>query len=121
MHQQLLKSLPKFALVTIFCLSLGAIAQVNPAQAKNKSAVSPDIVIPSAEESTPIRSESVPEPAPAPASVDVVTTPTAPAPVEVQAPQTPQEVKPARRVEAEPVLVEVQSRKEPHLWLSLSS
>jgi murein DD-endopeptidase MepM/ murein hydrolase activator NlpD len=124
MHQQLLKSLPKFTLVTVFCLSLGAvgaIAQVNPAQAKDKSAVSPDIVIPSAEESTPTRSESVPEPAPTPANVDIVTTPTAPAPVEVQAPQTPQEVKAARKVEAEPVLVEVQSRKEPRRKIAVST
>jgi murein DD-endopeptidase MepM/ murein hydrolase activator NlpD len=128
MHQQLLKLLPKFALATVFCVSLGAvgaIAQVNPAQAKDKSAVSPDIVIPSAEESTPTRSESVPEPAPAPANVDIVTAPSAPAPVEVQAPQTPQEVKPARRVEAkveaEPVLVEVQSRKEPRRNVAVST
>jgi murein DD-endopeptidase MepM/ murein hydrolase activator NlpD len=121
MHLQLLRSLPKFTLLTVCCLSLGAIAQVNPAQAKDKSAVSPDIVIPSAEESTPTRSESVPEPAPTPANVDVVTTPTAPAPVEVQAPQTPQEVKAARRVEAEPVLVEVQSRKEPRRNVAVST
>ncbi|NJL42608.1 MAG: hypothetical protein HC935_02940 [Pseudanabaena sp. SU_2_4] len=39
-----------------FCISLGAIgaiAQIDPAQAREKSAVSPDIVIPSTEESAP--------------------------------------------------------------------
>jgi murein DD-endopeptidase MepM/ murein hydrolase activator NlpD len=119
MHQQLLKSLPKFALATAFCLSLNAIAQVSQVHAKDKSAVSPDIVIPSAEESPPTQIESVPEPTPV--NVDVVTAPPAPAPIEVQAPQTPQEVKPTRRVEAEPVLVEVQSRKEPRRNIAVST
>ncbi len=114
MHQQLLRSLPKFTLVTAFCILLGAIAQVNPAQAKDKSAVSPDIAIPSAEESAPTQVESVPEPA----NIDVVTAP--PAPVEVQTPQVP-EVKASRRVESEPVIVEVQSRKEPSRNVAIST
>ncbi|NKB18548.1 MAG: hypothetical protein HC770_11845, partial [Pseudanabaena sp. CRU_2_10] len=115
MHQQLLRSLPKFTLLTVCCLSLGAIgaiAQIDPAQAREKSAVSPDIVIPSTEESAPTQIESAPEPAPA--NIDVVAAP--PAPVEVQTPQAPEipeKVKASRRVEVEPVIVEVQSRKEP--------
>lgn len=103
MHQQLLKSLPKLTLLTFFCLSLGAISNSTSAQARDKSAVSPDIVIPSVEESSPSSDTSIPE---APA-VDAVTTPTAPAQVEIHTPQ-PQSVK-VDRVEAEPAVVEVQT------------
>jgi murein DD-endopeptidase MepM/ murein hydrolase activator NlpD len=121
MHQQLLRSLSKFTLGAVFCLSLvavGANSQVNPAQARDKSAVSPDIAIPSAEETAPTQIESVPEPAPV--NVDVVAAPSVP--VEVQAPQALQhKVKAGRREEAAHVIVELQSRKEPRKNVTASA
>lgn len=107
MHQQLLRSLPKFILVTICWLSLGAIASVTPAQAKDKSAVSPDIVIQTTEESASAQVDTAPEPAPVNIDVAVPT-----APVEVQTPQVPQqEIKASRKIQTEPVVVEVQLHK----------
>ncbi|WP_083901668.1 M23 family metallopeptidase [Pseudanabaena sp. PCC 6802] len=96
-------------LITMLCLSFGAVAPVSQVQAKDKSEVSPDIVVPSVEESAPATTTpsapQVSEPAPA---VDAIAPPEPQAPAQVEV-QTTQEVK-SSPVRSEPITVEVQSR-----------
>lgn len=95
-------------LITMLCLSLGAVVPVSQVQAKDKSEVSPDIIVPSVEESAPATTTpsapQVSEPEPAP-TVDAIAPPT-PAQVEIQ---TTQEIKPSP-VRSESIKVEVRSR-----------
>jgi murein DD-endopeptidase MepM/ murein hydrolase activator NlpD len=95
-------------LLTVLCLSLGAIAPISQVQAKDKSEVSPDIVAPSIEESAPTTSAPNAPQVSEPAPVEAIAAPAPKAPAQVEI-QTSQEIKPSP-AQAEPVQVEVQSR-----------